>query len=91
LRQLATHSSVVHAIDFTAPPDAAFYGAMGIVGAADNSGSANNICCDEARVRRGISSEDWIQANWDTQRVGTDFLTAGEVKCRKAGLIIFVR
>ena len=90
LRQLATHLSVVHAIDFTAPPGAAFNGAMGIVGGADNSGSPD-ICCDEARVRRGISSKDWIQANWDTQRVGSDFLTAGTVKVRNLAFFIIVR
>lgn len=62
---------------------------MGVFASSDRQG--NGCWYDEARVRRGISSKDWIQANWDTQRVGTDFLTAGEVKCRKAGLIIFVR
>ena len=46
---------------------------------------------DEMRVRRGRSSEAWIQANWDTQRVGTDFLTAGEVQNHGLGFIMTVR
>ncbi len=62
---------------------------MGVFASSDRQG--NGCWYDETRVRRSVSTPDWIQANWDTQRVGTDFLTAGEVKCRKAGLIIFVR
>ena len=46
---------------------------------------------DEMRVRRGMSSKEWVQANGDTQCVGTDFLTAGEVKSRKNELTIFIR
>lgn len=62
---------------------------MGVFASSDRQG--NGCWYDETRVRRSVSTPDWIQANWDTQRVGTDFLTAGEVKSRKAGLIIFVR
>lgn len=53
-------------------------GAYGITGGNNGSGSRNNDA-DEVRIRIGESSEDWIQANWDTQRVGTDFLEYGAV------------
>ena len=46
---------------------------------------------DEMRVRRGRSTEAWIQANWDTQRVGTDFLTAGEITNRQEPTIVLIR
>ena len=46
---------------------------------------------DELRVRRGMSSKEWIQANGDTQCVGTDFLTAGEVKTCSRAFTIFLR
>ena len=46
---------------------------------------------DELRVRRGCSTKDWVQANWDTQRVGTDFLSVGEVVNRIKGFIMVVR
>ena len=36
---------------------------------------------DEMRVRCGLSTPDWIQANWDTQRVGTDFLSVSSAVC----------
>jgi hypothetical protein len=78
-----------NAIDFTGGDDR-FRGGMGIIGAWDNGGS-NVYCVDEPRVRRQLSSTDWIQANWDTQRNGTDFLTVGEVKRRTIGLSIRCR
>ena len=46
---------------------------------------------DEMRIRRGRSSADWIQANWDTQRIGTDFLTAGPVVDHLLPLLLLVR
>ena len=52
-------------------------GLTGSVGAS--SGGSSGRFVDELRLRRGRSSPDWIQANWDTQRVGTDFLSAGPV------------
>ena len=59
------------AIDFDGPRG------MGVFGSSDFQG--NGCYYDEARVRRGLSTPDWIQASWDTQRLGTDFLTAGPV------------
>ena len=44
------------------------------------AGSGSNFGLDEIRVRRGLTTTDWIQANWDTQRDGTDFLTVGAVR-----------
>ena len=52
-------------------------GLTGSVGV--ESGGTSGCFIDELRIRRGRSSADWIQANWDTQRVGTDFLAAGPV------------
>jgi hypothetical protein len=62
---------------------------MGIFASSDNGG--NGCYYDEARVRRGLSSKDWIQAVWDTQRVGTDFLTASEVKSVWYGMRLIFR
>ena len=42
--------------------------------------NGSNFGLDEMRIRRGLSSTDWIQANWDTQRVGTDFLSVSAVR-----------
>ena len=61
---------------------------MGITASSDFQG--NGCYYDEMRVRRGLSSKDWIQANWDTQRVGTDFLVPGAVK-ESEGLTVIVR
>lgn len=52
-------------------------GLTGSVGAS--SGGSDRRFVDELRIRRGLSTPDWIQANWDTQRLGTDFLSAGPV------------
>ena len=46
---------------------------------------------DEMRIRIGTSSTDWIQANWDVQRMGSDFLFAGEVKSRANGFILTIK
>ena len=53
-------------------------GSFGITGANTGAGSRVHDM-DEVRVRRGLSTPDWIQATYDVQRVGTDFLEAGIV------------
>ena len=54
---------------------------MGLVGGnpPPRASGYQSYQVDEMRVRRGRSSADWVQANWDTQRLGTDFLSAGPV------------
>lgn len=58
---------------------------------ASLDGQAMNNKLDEMRVRRGVSTTDWIQANWDTQRMETDFLTVGEVLNRNPPTVISFR
>ena len=65
---------------------------VGLTGAVGTkSGGSNGRFVDELRIRRGISSAAWIQANWDTQRVGTDFLAAGPVVDNLLPTILLVR
>ena len=45
---------------------------------------------DEFRVRGENSTTEWMQANYDTQAPGTDFLTYGKVR-QSSGLTIIVR
>lgn len=63
-------------------------GLTGSVGAS--SGGLNGRFVDELRLRRGRSSEAWIQANWDTQRLGTDFLSAGPVLDRLLPTLLLI-
>ena len=55
------------------------------------AGTGQDYGVDEMRIRRGLSTADWIQANWDTQRVGTDFLTAGEIVNRQGATTVIFR
>ena len=64
-------------------------GLTGSVGTS--SGGSYSRFVDEMRVRRGVSSADWIQANWDTQRIGTDFLSAGPVVDHLLPTLILIR
>ena len=64
-------------------------GLTGSVGTS--SGGSYFRFVDELRIRRGQSSADWIQANWDTQRIGTDFLTAGPVVDHLLPTLILIR
>lgn len=62
---------------------------MGLTSGINGNGSGNfNV--DEIRVRRGTSSEDWVQANYDTQRPGTDFVTYGDIVEVPTGTIIII-
>lgn len=62
---------------------------MGLTSGINGNGSGNfNV--DEIRVRRGTSSEDWVQANHDTQRLGTDFVTYGDIVEVPTGTIIII-
>lgn len=45
---------------------------------------------DEFRLRGENSTAEWMQANYDTQAPGTDFLTYGKVR-QSSGLTIIVR
>ena len=58
---------------------------------ASSDRQGNGCWYDEARVRRGVSTPDWIQANWDTQRIGTDFLAAGPVVDNLLPTILLLR
>lgn len=59
-----------NAVDFTA-------NGMGLTTGTRGNGSVN-YSVDEIRVRCGNSTADWVQANYDTQVLGSDFLTYGE-------------
>ena len=59
-----------NAVNFTA-------NGMGLTSGTGGNGSMN-YSVDEIRVRRGNSTADWVQANYDTQVLGTDFLTYGD-------------
>ena len=82
-------TSTRNAIDFLGG-DPRFVGGMGILGSVDAGGGTLHRV-DEPRVRRGMSSTDWIQASWDTQRNGTDFLEVGDVRSRVIGLSVSLR
>lgn len=45
---------------------------------------------DEFRLRGENSTDEWMQANYDTQAPNTDFLTYGKVR-QSSGLTIIVR
>ncbi|MBO7298754.1 MAG: hypothetical protein J6V41_02945 [Kiritimatiellae bacterium] len=63
---------------------------MGLTSGTEGNGVLN-YPVDELRVRRGMSSVDWVQANYDTQKVGSDFLSLGEVVKIPFGTTIIVR
>lgn len=71
------------AVDFTA-------NGMDLTSGTGGNGSMN-YSVDEIRVRRGNSTDDWVQANYDTQVLGSDFLTCGEPERTPRGTIIQVQ
>lgn len=63
---------------------------MGLTTGIYGNGSVN-YPLDEIRVRRGTSTAAWTQANYDTQAVGTDFITYGELMLSSPATTIIVR
>ena len=55
------------------------YHALSLTSQASGSDMFKGVA-DEFRLRGENSSTDWMQANWDTQHTGTDFLTYGTVE-----------
>ena len=45
---------------------------------------------DEMRIRRGYTTSDWMQANYDTQVSGSTFLTPDNVISRPAGVLFLI-
>lgn len=72
-----------NAVDFTA-------NGMGLTTGTRGNGSVN-YSVDELRVRRGNSTADWVQANYDTQVPGSDFLTCGKPSCTQRATLILVK
>ena len=71
-----------NAVDFTA-------NGMGLTSGTGGNG-AMNYSVDEIRVRRGNSTADWVKANYDTQVLGSSFLSCSEPeRVQKGTLVIF--
>jgi len=71
------------AVDFTA-------NGMGLTTGTGGNGSVN-YSVDEIRIRRGNSTAAWVQANYDTQVHGTDFLVYADPMRMQRGLTILIR
>ena len=62
---------------------------MGLTSGTEGNG-VMNYSVDELRVRRGNSTADWVQANYDTQVLGSDFLTYGEPERTQRATIVLI-
>ena len=71
-----------NAVDYTA-------NGMGLTSGTAGNGSMN-YSVDEIRVRRGNSTADWVQANYDTQVLGSDFLTYGRPERTQRATIVLI-
>lgn len=71
-----------NAVDFTA-------NGMGLTSGTGGNG-VMNYRVDEIRVRRGNSTADWVKANYDTQVLGSDFLTYGPVESTARATIVLI-
>lgn len=63
---------------------------MGLTTGTRGNGSVN-YSVDEIRVRRGNSTADWVQANYDTQVLGSDFLTYGEPERTRRETMVLIK
>ena len=72
-----------NAVDFTA-------NGMGLTSGTEGNG-VMNYRVDEIRVRRGNSTADWVKANYDTQVLGSDFLTFGTPRRGQRATMILVK
>jgi hypothetical protein len=72
-----------YAVNFTA-------NGMGLTTGTGGNGSVD-YSVDEIRIRRGNSTAAWVQANYDTQVPGTDFLVYADPMRMQRGLTILIR
>ena len=63
---------------------------MGLTSGTEGNG-VMNYSVDELRVRRGNSTADWVQANYDTQVLGSDFLTYGEPERTRRETMVLIK